>query len=150
MRSRLHSVVLVTVGLLVGCEEPEPAARAVAIYALEVAGGQPLPAPWWPGLQMEIVADTLYLREAGEGVQATIRRSTIASGEVERSRTPFTWTVAGDRLRLAYDCPDNALVSCIAPPHLTATMEGPALEVDTAISLPLPARYTAVLQTYWR
>lgn len=123
MSRRLLVAVMACAALLPlsACESTLDPSAVLGEYALVAIGGDALPARanTWSGI--ETLADTIRLREDGTGERISVDRE-AGSGVNRRHEEAIVWRVNGDALEVSFPCPTNALVSCIAPPHLAGPM----------------------------
>jgi hypothetical protein len=137
VRSILGRTVL---GILVGCDDPTESVPISAIYVLSEVASEAWPVPSYPGSTVEIVGDTLRLREDGTGVQIAVRRD-MTTGDVMRTRGDFEWTRTGARLEISLPCNDNLRALCIAPPHLSGLVSDAEWVLDHAAWYELPVAF---------
>jgi len=145
MRRTVVRFILGIAGLavLVGCEGPTESVPISAIYALSEVASEALPVPSYPGSTVEIVGDTLLLREDGTGVQIAVRRD-LTTGDVTRTRNDFEWTRTGARLEISFPCNDMVRALCIAPPHLSGPVSDAEWVLDHAAWYELPVAFVGV------
>jgi hypothetical protein len=108
-------------------------------YVLREVDGDPLPTVLLATelVEVRVLSDTLRLRSDGRGsisgVRETIPLTPDTPAEGPQPITiPFHYQTNGNRIEIAFDCPDLAL--CIPPPHLIADPDG-GLVVHWAPSL---------------
>lgn len=117
--------------LAMGCDSDPIAPSDVAgTYVLLSIDGDPLPADaGYSGPADEpvlVVADTLRLTADGRGSLVRVEEIIHDPGSGEGSRTHsettlhFATTEGG--IAITFDCPPNALMLCIAGPHMTARL----------------------------
>jgi hypothetical protein len=134
---------LASLGVLVGCDGPTESVPISAIYALSEVASEALPVPSYPGSTVEIVGDTMLLREDGSGVQIAVRRD-MTTGDVTRTRSEFEWMRAGARLEISFPCNDMVRALCIAPPHLSGLVSEAEWVLDQAAWYELPVAFVEV------
>ena len=145
--------------LLPGCRNPETGPNAgpvagpgvtAATYVLRHVAGEPLPAVLLDNEHATIVAlaDTLYLESDGSGLQVAVERSTDkgsgASPVVRRDERPFTYSIAGSRISVSFECNDVIIRSCAAPPHLGGVLMPASLVLDQALHYRAPLHYDRI------
>lgn len=145
MRRTVVRSILGIAGLavLVGCEGTTEPVPVFAIYALSEVASEALPVPSYPGSTVEIVGDTMLLREDGTGVQIAVRRD-MTTGDVTRTRSEFEWTRTGARLEISFPCNDMVRALCIAPPHLSGLVSDAEWVLDHAAWYALPVAFVGV------
>ena len=157
---RTHRLAF-TLGLLIvshGCSGPagpDVDARLtgddVSVFALRSVGDDALPAVAVDNghVRITILADTIRLRPDGVAERHVIERTLSITGlppgeKVRASTQRFTWRMEGQRFTGEFGCPDFA--SCVAPPHLTGTIEPGALTLDYALYYRVPLVYDRIAQ----
>jgi hypothetical protein len=89
------------------------------VYVLRSIAGVPLPAEYAPNVEFKgrKLADTLFLNANGTGELHSTSEESLG-GRVLLSDAPVTYQRQGNDLEVSYVCPPNALILCLAPPHL--------------------------------
>jgi hypothetical protein len=99
-------------------------------------------------LTIVVLADTLWLRADGTGLQGVLERfidrTTGAAGRLLADERPFTWREPGGRLEIALECNDVILRQCAAPPHYVGALAGGALTLESGLYGPGPLRYERI------
>lgn len=138
LSNRVTCVLLAsaTALLAAGCGSDPLAPSAVAgTYVLLSIDGNPLPADaGYSGPAdeaIEVVADTLRLAADGSGSIVTVQETLDypAAGDTSRARfeSALHFTTSEGGIAITYDCPANALMLCIAGPHMTARLSAAGL-----------------------
>ena len=133
LSNRVTSVLLAsaTALLAAGCgSDPLAPSEVAGTYVLLSIDGNPLPADaGYSGPAdeaIEVVADTLRLAADGTGSIVTIQETIDypASGDTSRTRLESTlhFTTSESGIAITFDCPPNALMLCVAGPHMTARL----------------------------
>lgn len=125
--------------LAVGCDSDPIAPSDVAgTYVLLSIDGDALPAP--AGYQgpadesITVIADTLRLAANGSG--SLVRVEEPSSDEQTRYRfeTALHYQATEGGIAITFDCPGNALMVCIAGPHMTARLGATGLTATRLIA----------------
>ena len=151
----LTLTLLLITGACGGPSGPDAEARLagddVSVFALQSVGGDALPAVAVDSghVRITIVADTIRLHPDGIAerhlVERTLSITGLPPGEKVRTSTErFTYRTEGHRFTGEFACPDFA--SCVAPPHLTGTLEPAALTLDYALYYRVPLVYARIAQ----
>jgi hypothetical protein len=136
--------------LVSGCRDGLGPSDVAGTYVLERVGGAPLPAEVFRDRQsmMQVLADTLRLRDDGTGHYASIRAihllgGSLASDIPTRLDSDLQFEIVGTRIDIAFACPENA--NCIAGPHLVAHQHDGGLIIGTSLVADAPLRYRRVM-----
>lgn len=134
---RAASVLVLSLAALlaVGCDSDPIAPSDVAgTYVLLSINGKPLPAPpddrIWVDTRPEVVADTLRLAADGSGSSVRVQEMIEPIGDdttVFRVESPLHYRTTEGGIAITFDCPPNALMSCVAGPHITARLSATGL-----------------------
>lgn len=115
-------VPLLALVAIAGCENGVGPRLQGEVYSLESIAGISLPAPYAenPAFTQRIIWDSIAFGANGKG-----QRRTRYEGDPDPAKTytvdvAFSFTKAGDRIEIVFECPDGAL--CIAGPHLAGTI----------------------------
>lgn len=150
--ARCTAAALLAAGL--GCassgEQLDPDTDLVlagSTYVLRSVASTAPPTVWVTNesVSITVLADTIVLRERGEGARIVVQRYREASAAepvVRREESELAYTRRGDRVEIAFPCPDLAL--CVAPPHFIGRVAGTALVFDAALNYATPLRYERV------
>lgn len=128
-------------------ESPSLTARR---YVLRDVAGQPLPAVLLDNEHATIVvlADTVWLEPDGSGIEISTERSadkgSAVAPVVRKDNRPFSYTTAGDRISVSFECNDVIIRSCSAPPHWRGVLSEESLVLDQAFYQRAPLRYERV------
>lgn len=131
--NRAASVLVLSLAALlaVGCDSDPIAPFDVAdTYVLLSIDGDALPAyAGYSGPADEavlVVADTLRLAANGSGslvrVEEIVHDPSSGDGSRTRYETELHYETTEGGIAITFDCPDNALMLCIAGPHMTARL----------------------------
>ena len=133
LSKRITGALLVPLAVLLalGCGDEPLAPTAVAgTYVLLSIDGDPLPASTAYGApaggSVEVIADTLSLAADGTGSIVTVKKVPDYPGPGDTSEisilSELRYETSGGGIAITYYCPPNALMLCIAGPHLTARL----------------------------
>lgn len=150
MRGAVSVLVLLASAACGHAEQLNPdvgPADLAAVYVLRSAGDAPVPAVWIsnPSVTITVLADTIRLREGGQGERALVERyreDTPFAPGVRREGTDFEYERREDRIAISLPCPD--LASCVAPPHFVGRISNDGLVFDRALNYRTPLRYERV------
>ena len=143
LSNRIASALLASfVALLAaGCDSEPLAPSAVAgTYVLQSINGSPLPAA--AGYQgpadeaIVVIADTLSL--AADGTGSIVRVEETSAGESSRVRreSALHFETGDDGIAITFDCPSNALMLCVAGPHVAARLSSTGLSAVRLLESP--------------
>jgi hypothetical protein len=127
--NRAASVFVLSLAVLlaVGCDSDPLAPSDVAgTYVLLSIGGNPLPAP--AGYQgpadgpITVIADTLRLAADGSGSLVRVEETNPDEQSRYRLETVLHYETTEGGIAITFDCPPEALMLCIAGPHMTARL----------------------------
>lgn len=127
--NRAASVFVLSLAVLlaVGCDSDPLAPSDVAgTYVLLSIGGNPLPAP--AGYQgpadgpITVIADTLRLAADGSGSLVRVEETNPDEQSRYRLETALHYETTEGGIAITFDCPPEALMLCIAGPHMTARL----------------------------
>jgi hypothetical protein len=132
---RAASVLVLSLAALlaIGCDSDPIAPSDVAgTYVLLSLNGEALPAPagyQGPADELVIVtADTLRLAADGSGSVVRVEKPGSGDGAETRSETPLHYETTEGGIAITFDCPPEALMLCIAGPHITARLSSSGLD----------------------
>ena len=143
-------IVILIASLASGCRDGLGPADIAGTYVLERVGGAPLPAEVFRDRHsvMQVLADTLRLRDDGKG-RYTSTRIVHAIGQ----RTPpdiptllesdLEYRIVGLRIDISFACPIAA--ACIDGPHFVAHQSDAGLIVGSSLVADAPLRYRRVM-----
>lgn len=114
--------------LAIGCGDEPLAPSAVAgTYVLLSIGGDPLPAP--AGYQgpadgpVIVIANTLRLDSDGSGSIVRVQQTEYNNPSwIDRLESTLHYETTAGGIAITLDCPPEALMLCIAGPHMTARL----------------------------
>lgn len=133
--NRITRALIVSIAAVfaLGCDsEPIAPSNVAGTYVLLSINGNALPAP--AGYQgpadgsVVVVADTLRLAADGSGSLVRVEKAGSGDGTATRLETPLSFKTAEGGIAIAFDCPSNALMLCIAGPHMTARLSASGLD----------------------
>ena len=111
----------------VGCgDEPLAPSQVTGTYVLRSINGNALPAP--AGYQgpadelVVVIADTLRLAANRSGSLVRVEKAGSGAGTETRLETALSYETTEGGIAITFDCPSNALMLCIAGPHMTARL----------------------------
>ncbi|HEY9427598.1 MAG TPA: hypothetical protein VIR34_10630 [Gemmatimonadaceae bacterium] len=127
-------LVLSLVALLaMACSDEPLAPSAVAgTYVLLSIDGNPLPAP--AGYQgpadgsITVIADTLRLAADGSGSLVRVEQTSPDEQSRYRTETALHYQTTEGGIAITFDCPPEALMLCIAGPHMAARLSSGGLD----------------------
>ena len=146
--------LFILLGVAVGCASngdpltPDGGlAGTGAVYVLRSVAGATLPAVWISNESVTVTvrADTIRLFSGGRGgriVVAEYEEAVPSAPRVRRETADLDFARRGDRIELAFVCPDLAL--CVAPPHFLGRVTPEGLVFDHALTYRTPLRYERV------
>lgn len=155
--SRTASAVLLAALALAACTDAAgPAAAGVpaelaGTYVLRDVAGDPLPAAVneVQGATVVAAADTLRFEADGRGTVTRAYAFVHDDGRTDAMAvvpTPFSYAVVDGRIRVAFDCPIDALALCVEAPHLVLRADGDALRAEYSLGMRVPQRYERVVR----
>lgn len=123
-----RALVLSIATLLVAAcgDEPLAPSEVAGTYVLLSINGDALPAA--AGYQgpadgpVTVIADTLLLAADGSGSLVRVQQPYPDPGSVERLESTLHYRTSESGLAISFDCPPNALMSCVAGPHISARL----------------------------
>jgi hypothetical protein len=110
-------------------DEPLAPSEVAGTYALLSINGNALPAP--AGYEgpadgsVTVLADTLRLAADGSGSLVRVEQPGPDPSSVVRHESPLHYETTEGGIALTFECPPDALMLCVAGPHLTARL-GPS------------------------
>jgi hypothetical protein len=136
-----------------GCRHGEPlnpdpgAPQWSTAYVLRSAGGAAVPAVWISNesVTITVVADTIRLREGGQGHRVLVeeyREGTPAAPRQRREAGRFDYARRADRIEISLPCADIA--SCVAPPHSSGGSRRMGSSSSRRSTIASPLRYERV------
>jgi hypothetical protein len=120
------------------------------MYVLRTVAGDPLPTALIDNEYATIVtlADTVWLEADGSGVEVATERSTDKSSGtppvVRTDARPFSYSLAGSRIEVSFECNDVIIRSCLAPPHYRGRLTDERLALESAMAYRTPLEYERV------
>jgi hypothetical protein len=124
---RAVSVLVLSLAALltIGCDsDPVAPSEVAGTYVLLSIGGNPLPAH--AGYQgpsdgsITVIADTLRLAADGSGSLVRVEQPSSDEQARYRLETNLHYVTTEGGVAITFDCPENALMLCVAGPHMTA------------------------------
>jgi hypothetical protein len=111
------------------------------LYVLESIAGDPVPAPYVEDLGSDhrIVADSMSFAANGSGIRRTVYDEDAADGGSYTQQEEFTYTRAGNRIEIWFECADTAM--CIAGPHLAGDIGDAAITFDVSVRTRKPLAF---------
>ena len=124
--NRAASVLALSLAALLamGCSDGLAPLEVAGTYVLLSINGDPLPAP--AGYQgpadgsVTVIADTLRLAADGSGSLVRVEETSSDAQSRYRYEEPLHYGTTEGGIAITLDCPANALMQCIAGPHMTA------------------------------
>jgi hypothetical protein len=132
--NRVATVLALSLAALLAtaCSDEPLAPSAVAgTYVLLSINGNPLPAP--AGYEgpadgsVIVIADTLRLAADESGSLVRVEQPGPDPSSVVRHESPLHYKTTEDGVALTFECPPEALMLCVAGPHLTARLSASGL-----------------------
>ena len=122
---------LVVAAALAGCSSSLEPFDLGQVYVLETIQGKALPAEYAanPDFHARMLADTLILGDDGTGEWRATIESDTPGGAPRQEHSDLTYERSGLVISISLVCPNNALASCIAPPHLVGTIGETAITI---------------------
>ena len=150
----VHRVRLLMLSIIAslgsGCRDGLGPGDVAGTYVLERVGGAPLPAEVFRDRHsvMQVVADTLRLRNDGMGRLTSVRvirqlGSTPAPEIPTQLDSDLRFEVVGLRIDMHFACPIDA--ACMEGPHLVAHRSETGLIVGSSLVADAPLRYRRVM-----
>ena len=144
LSNRIAGALLVSMATLLasGCGAEPLAPSAVAgTYVLLSINGDPLPAP--AGYQgpadgpVPVIADTLRLAADGSGGLVRVQHTYDHDPSwIDRLESTLHYETTEGGIAMTLDCSPNALMLCVAGPHMTARLSPSGLIVTRPIDGP--------------
>ena len=147
LSNRITGALLVSLATLLalGCGDEPLAPSAVAgTYVLLSINGDPLPASTAYGSpadgSVEVIADTLRLAADGTGSIVTVNKMGDYPNPGDTSEVSIAselrFETSEGGIAVSYYCPPNALMLCLAGPHMTARLSPSGLILTRPINGP--------------
>ncbi|HUG42579.1 MAG TPA: hypothetical protein VMM12_19095 [Longimicrobiales bacterium] len=152
-RFQLFAAVAALLLAAAGCADPIEPADFAGAYELDAVAGEPLPAVLieHETFRFHVHSDHLILNADGTGSRVTTGAADQMDGMPAKDvswETDLVFHVVDQRIEIEFVCPPDALMLCIAPPHLIAlgTADGVRV-VETATGERVPLSYVRAFTT---